>query len=91
MLNSMEHSLPAELSEAFAMQLSGWQSSGFVADIWNKDASVWTNEDEAKWLGWLDIVDEELADRDKFRNLREDIEQAGFTDVLFPGIAAVEE
>ncbi len=86
MLNSMEHSLPAELSEAFAMQLSGWQSNGFVADIWNKEARVWTNEDEANWLGWLDIVDEELADLDKFRNLREDIEQAGFTDVLLMGM-----
>jgi glucose-6-phosphate isomerase len=86
MLNSMEHSLPAELSEAFAMQLSGWQSNGFVADIWNKEARVWTNEDEAKWLGWLDIVDEELADLDKFRKLSEDIEQAGFTDVLLMGM-----
>lgn len=86
MLNSMEHSLPAELSEAFAMQLSGWQSNGFVADIWNKKASVWTNEDEAKWLGWLDIVDEELSDLDKFRKLREDIDQAGFTDVLLMGM-----
>jgi glucose-6-phosphate isomerase len=25
--------------------------------LWARDASLWTNQDEAKWLGWLDIID----------------------------------
>ena len=86
MLNLMDHQLPAELSEAFGMQLSGWQSNGFVAEIWAKKANVWTNEDESKWLGWLDIVDEELGDLQKFLDLQKDIQNSGFTDVLLMGM-----
>src|SRR5262245_11011812 len=26
-----------------------------VERIWAKDASVWTGEDEDRWLGWLDV------------------------------------
>ena len=26
--------------------------------LWDKDASLWTGEDEGKWLGWLTIVDD---------------------------------
>src|SRR5689334_9934351 len=86
MLNLMDHQLPAELSEAFGLQLSGWQTNGFVGDIWAKQANVWTNEDESKWLGWLDIVDEELGDLQKFRDLQKDIDEAGFTDILLMGM-----
>ena len=25
--------------------------------LWARDASVWANQDEAKWLGWLDALD----------------------------------
>jgi hypothetical protein len=25
-----------------------------VARIWERDPTVWTGSDEAKWLGWLD-------------------------------------
>jgi glucose-6-phosphate isomerase len=25
--------------------------------LWARDASLWTNQDEAKWLGWLEIID----------------------------------
>ena len=42
--------------------------------------------DEAKWLGWLDIVDEELADLQKYRDLESDLAAAGFTDVLLMGM-----
>jgi hypothetical protein len=32
-----------------------------VARLWQKDASLWSNADEGKWLGWLTITDEQLA------------------------------
>jgi glucose-6-phosphate isomerase len=30
------------------------QPGSLVRRIWSKDASVWTGQDEADWLGWLD-------------------------------------
>ncbi|MBK8304515.1 MAG: bifunctional transaldolase/phosoglucose isomerase [Chloracidobacterium sp.] len=57
-----------------------------IRRLWSKDASVWTNDDEAKWLGWLDIVAEELGDLQKYRDLQTDLATAGFTDVLLMGM-----
>jgi transaldolase/glucose-6-phosphate isomerase len=57
-----------------------------VSRIWQKDAAVWTNEDEAKWLGWLDIVDEEINNVERYRDFQADIVSAGFTDALLMGM-----
>ena len=86
MLNTIEYLLPTDIDAAVKAELENWRSDGKIDRIWAKDASVWTGDDEAKWLGWLDIVDEELADLQKYRDLAADIETAGFTDVLLMGM-----
>ena len=86
MLNTIAYSLPAEIDAAVKTGLDKWRSEDKIGRIWAKDASVWTGDDEAKWLGWLDIVDEELADLQKYRDLAADIAAAGFTDVLLMGM-----
>ena len=69
------------------MQLiADWSESEKIIRIWEKDASVWTSDDEAKWLGWLDIVDEELGDLEKYRAFASDIRSAGFEQVLLMGM-----
>jgi len=30
-----------------------WRASAKIRRLWQKDKSVWTGEDENKWLGWL--------------------------------------
>ena len=42
--------------DALYQEAARWQREGLVARIWAKDAKLWTGGDEAKWLGWLDIV-----------------------------------
>ena len=86
MLNKMKYSLPAALQNDVRTELDSWKTEDKIARIWAKDASIWTGDDEAKWLDWLTIVDEELADTAKYDDLRQDIEQAGFTDVLLMGM-----
>ena len=86
MLNSMKYSLPPEIDEAVTLELGAWEHDDKVARVWAKDAAVWTGDDEAKWLAWLDIVDEELGNADKYRDLYADITAAGFTDVLLMGM-----
>src|SRR5690606_23397083 len=56
------------------------------ARIWQRDASVWTDADEAKWLGWLDIAGRELAEGGKYHRLRAEIEAEGFKDILLLGM-----
>ena len=37
-----------------------WRRRGDVRRLWNRDPSLWTGGNEAQWLGWLDIVEQEL-------------------------------
>ena len=85
-INSFAHSLPPDISDALTQELADWNTDGRISRIWNRDASVWTGTDEAQWLGWLSIVDEELADAAKYAELRADIEAAGFEQVLLMGM-----
>ena len=86
MLSSMIYSLPELLEVAFAAKLAALESEKLVERISEKDASVWTNADEAEWLGWLTVAEEELANLDKYRSLKADIDQARFDDILLMGM-----
>ena len=86
MLNPISFSLNESLETAVREAAENWQKESKIARVWAKDATVWSNADEAKWLGWLDIVDEELGDLQKYRDLQKDIADAGFKDVLLMGM-----
>ena len=86
MLSSMNYSLPELLEVAFTAKLAALESERLVERIWAKDASVWTDNDEAKWLGWLTVAEDELSNLDKYRSLKDDIERAGFTNILLMGM-----
>lgn len=85
-LNSVSYSLPSNIEDSVRTHSDSWSAGGMIAKIWAKDAGVWTNEDESKWLGWLERVGEELSDLQKYRELAADIEKSGFTDVLLMGM-----
>lgn len=42
--------------------VKSWDESGNVARLWKGDASLFSGADEARWMAWLDIVDEQLKD-----------------------------
>jgi transaldolase/glucose-6-phosphate isomerase len=86
LINSQTYVLPADLQGAVAQELSAWQSGNKTRRLWTKDASVWTNSDEAKWLDWLNIVDEELKELEKYESFRSDILQSDFKHVLLLGM-----
>ena len=54
--------------------------------LWQRDASLWTGDDEAKWLGWLDITEDQIAHPVELRNLAKEVWSAGFKDVLLLGM-----
>ncbi len=85
-INLASYSLPSEIDNAVRSEIITWKQNDTIARIWQKDAGVWTGDDESKWLGWLDIVGEELGDQQEYRDLAADIEEAGFTDVLLMGM-----
>ena len=38
-----------------------------VKRLWARDASLWTNSDESKWLGWLGITEDQRSNVDRFQ------------------------
>jgi len=42
------------LEKAVEKSTEEWRASAKIRKLWHKDKSVWTNDDENKWLGWLD-------------------------------------
>ena len=73
MLNQLKYTLPEDLKTAVEAAFEEWRTAGKITRLWNKDASVWTNDDEAKWLGWLDSVGENLAQAAEYKEFAEDV------------------
>ena len=82
----MRHHLPEPLARAVQATLADWQLHNKVQRLWSRDASLWTGADESRWLGWLNIAQEQLAHRDQFRNIAAEIRAAGFTRALLLGM-----
>jgi transaldolase/glucose-6-phosphate isomerase len=85
-LSRLKSSLPESLATAVKTAIGDWQSGGKIRRLWSRDATLWTGSDEAEWLGWLDIVEEQIAHHAELRNLGKEVESAGFKDVLLLGM-----
>jgi transaldolase/glucose-6-phosphate isomerase len=83
-LNSLNYLLPETLDKAFRSSLDDWKKNDKIGRLWQKDAGVWTGSDEGKWLAWLDSVDAELADLQKYRDFAADVKD--FESVVLLGM-----
>jgi glucose-6-phosphate isomerase len=85
-LESFSYLLPPDLGAAVKEAQKSWDQARSTERLWNKDASLWTNTDEGKWLGWLDIVEQQLANVSRFKALTAEVCEDGFTHLLLLGM-----
>lgn len=85
-LTDIKTALPADLENAAQKGLKDWCKDGTIRKLWNKDASVWTGGEEAKWLKWLDTVDERLAHVAELESFQAEVKARGFKQVLLMGM-----
>jgi len=78
--------LSPDLRLPFFEAMEAWRRDGNTRRLWERDASLWTGHDEAKWLGWLTVAEDQLADLDGLLRAVEDIQEAGFKDILLLGM-----
>lgn len=85
-INRMTYSLPQDLEDSVKKTLNEWQAQDKVRRLWAMDASLWTNEDEAKWLGWLGVTERKRGHLQYLTDLAKEVKEAGFTHILLLGM-----
>ncbi len=78
--------LPAVFQRYLGEALEEWRREDKTSRLWEGDASLWTGRGEAKWLGWLTLAEEQLADLDGLLRAVADIQPADFEYVLLLGM-----
>jgi glucose-6-phosphate isomerase len=74
------------LTRTVEAALQDWQSNRKMARLWQNDKSLWTGDDEDKWLGWLRITEDQRAHLPRLLEAADDAAQAGFTHALLLGM-----
>lgn len=80
-LNTTVRNLPS-LEQA----LADWREHGKTKRLWKRDATLWTGENEACWLGWLDVVEHQLENSAALKQFAMKAREAGFEHALLLGM-----
>lgn len=84
-INRLSYSVPEPLKAAVTATIEDWRANNKVARLWKRDSSLWTSNDESKWMGWLEVTDR-IAHLQPLLEAATDIQRAGFTDALLLGM-----
>lgn len=77
---------PREVSAAVAAAIATWTQQKNVERLWARDPKLWTNGDEASWLGWLDAPASARAAVSELEAFGAEVRKAGFSHVLLLGM-----
>lgn len=80
------YSLPDDLGQAVKQTIDEWTSSGKIRRLWAHDATLWTGTDEAKWLGWLGVTEDQIAHANQLTDVAKDAQAEGFTHAVLLGM-----
>jgi len=72
-------------TDAIVEELNAWQKENKVQRLWAHDATLWTDTDESKWMGWLNVTSEK-SEVPHIEALANEIKAAGFTDIVLMGM-----
>jgi transaldolase/glucose-6-phosphate isomerase len=86
MLDCQRHTLPPDLAAKVREVVADWQRTGKSRRLWAHDKTLWTGDDEDRWLGWLGITDDQLAHLTPLRDLARDVTAAGFSHAVLLGM-----
>src|SRR5674476_1420975 len=75
--------LGSDIGKAVEKATEDWRAAATIRRLWQKDKSVWTGDDEDKWLGWLKSpATANIADYEDFARR---VKGQNFTDAVVLG------
>ena len=83
-IDSQKLAVGGDLARAVEKNAEEWRASAKIRRLWHKDKSVWTGEDEDKWLGWLNSP--AAADVADYEDFAERVKGQKFTDAVVLGM-----
>ena len=83
-IGAQKLSLSPGLEKAVEKSTEEWRASAKIRRLWHKDKSVWTNDDENKWLGWLDSAAK--ADIADYEDYARRVKGQNFSDAVVLGM-----
>ena len=84
--NTSTYYLSNELADAVTNSLKEWKLSRHMSRLWARDATLWTGEQENRWLGWLELT-EQWEDRvEELRQLQKQVCSSGIRDLVVLGM-----
>jgi transaldolase/glucose-6-phosphate isomerase len=85
-LDAQSATIAPDLDKTFRDLSEAWRVAGTTRALWARDAKVWSGQDEAKWLGWLDAVAREQAALPRYQALAAWAKSERFTDAVVLGM-----
>jgi transaldolase / glucose-6-phosphate isomerase len=77
---------PSALVDRVGRAAQQWDEAGGTRRLWDKDASLWTGADEAKWLGWLGAIEAGRTLLPTLQDIAAGVRRDGFTHALLLGM-----
>src|SRR6185437_14581198 len=82
----MKQNFPRELEAAVAAAAQEWTRNANTERFWKRDPVLWTNTDESKWMGWIDIAERQLQQKDRLRKIAEHVKKLELKNAVLLGM-----
>src|ERR1700749_668199 len=83
-IDSQKLALGAGIEKAVEKHSEEWRASAKIRRLWAKDRSVWTGDDENKWLGWLTSAQD--AQGPAYEDFSRRVKGQNFSDAVVLGM-----
>src|SRR6185503_7553971 len=83
-IDHQQLSLGDGLGKTVVKSAEEWRASAAIRRLWQKDQSVWTDDDENKWLGWLNSP--AAADVADYEDFSRRVKGQNFSDAVVLGM-----
>jgi transaldolase/glucose-6-phosphate isomerase len=85
-LNAVQYTLPGPLQEQVDAVLERARKEGWARRLWRGDATMWTNQDENRWVAWLAAGEGKQVDLEQLKSFMDGVQKDGFTDAVLLGM-----
>ncbi len=85
-IDPLDASLPADLQAAVDEAAATWDRTDGTKRLWSHDATLWTDQGEQAWLGWLDEVSHQRQQVDTLEAFAAEVAGRHFEHILLVGM-----